>query len=430
MARLSDDLAQEAMDAYVQAGSENSAAKLLGLSRSTYTGRLNAARARGLAAKVQAVQDAARADPYPPVNTPAPEGFEIRSISSKISPSGAIKGQWIGARLEGRVDETVPEGHLVKGYSTLVDESGKIRAQWVKTTLDQDRFRAMTEAACRAAAENVRPISKIAAPKKTQEELCNLYTITDSHVGMLAWGREAGEPWDLDIAEQVLVSTLFAMMDAAPAAGMGIVNQLGDFLHFDGLKPLTPEHGNILDADSRYQKIVEVAVRILRRIVEKALSKHAKVIVQMHEGNHDPAGSVWLRVLFAALYANNPRVTVEQSPLPYVAHQHGKTMLCFHHGHLAKNDNLPLLFAARFPEIWGATRKRYIHVGHRHSVDEKEHPGVRVVQHPTLAAADAYAARGGWLSERQATFMTYHTETGEFARGIFLPVEGDPEEVI
>jgi hypothetical protein len=173
---------------------------------------------------------------------------------------------------------------------------------------------------------------------------------------------------------------------------------------------------------------VEVAVRILRRIVEKALTKHLKVIVQMHEGNHDPAGSVWLRVLFAALYAQNPRVSVEQSPLPYVARQHGKTMLCFHHGHLSKNDNLPLLFAARFPEMWGATRKRYIHVGHRHSVDEKEHPGVKVIQHPTLAAADAYAARSGWLSERQATFMTYHRDSGEFARGIFLPSDEGPVE--
>lgn len=316
-----------------------------------------------------------------------------------------------------------PEGYLVKGTSTLIDAKGNTVVQWIKTRLDEDKFRAMVEAACRAAAGNVSPIDPVPAPDATAANLCTVYTITDCHVGMLAWGKETGEPWDLVIAERVLTETFITMMDAAPKSAQGIVNQLGDFLHFDSLKPLTPEHGHLLDADSRYQKIVEVAVRILIRIVDHALTKHDRVQVYMHEGNHDPAGSVWLRVLFARLYANNPRVTVGDSPLPYVAYQWGKTMLCFHHGHMAKNVSLPLLFAARFPEMWGLTKKRYIHIGHRHSVEEKEHPGVKTIQHPTLAAADAYAARGGWLSERQATFMTYHLESGEIARGIFLPQE-------
>jgi biotin operon repressor len=333
------------------------------------------------------------------------------------------KGIEIPALTPCREQAPAPEGYLVKGTSTLLDSQGNTVVQWIKTRVDDDKFRAMVEAACRAAAGSVPPIGVIPLPRATAAHLCNLYTITDVHVGMLAWGKESGEPWDLLIAERCLTETFIAMMDAAPNAVQGVVNQLGDFLHFDSLKPLTPEHGHLLDADSRYQKIVEVAVRILIRLVNHALTKHERVQVYMHEGNHDPAGSVWLRVLFAQLYADNPRVTVGDSPLPYVAYQWGKTMLCFHHGHMAKNNSLPLLFAARFPQMWGETTKRYIHVGHRHHVDEKEHPGIKVIQHSTIAAADAYAARGGWLSERQATFMTYHLESGEIARGIFIPQE-------
>ena len=96
-------------------------------------------------------------------------------------------------------------------------------------------------------------------------------------------------------------------------------------------------------------------------------------------------------------------------------------MLAFHHGHLSKNHALPLLFAAQYPVIWGATSKRYIHTGHRHHKDEKEHPGVTVVQHPTLAARDAYAARGGWISEREATAMTYHRKYGLVGRTTVTP---------
>ena len=55
-----------------------------------------------------------------------------------------------------------------------------------------------------------------------------------------------------------------------------------------------------------YQKVVEVAVRILRRIIEHALTKFPAVQVYMHEGNHDPAGSVWLRVMFAAALREEP----------------------------------------------------------------------------------------------------------------------------
>lgn len=368
-----------------------------------------------------------------PVEDVVPEGFHLSSMSSTVNAAGKVTHQSYRAK-SGDGGDVVPEsgafsapdGMFVRSVSTLVDgETGTIKQQWVKADkLKEDQW-AMFLAAVKAAVEEIKPLDPIVGPnlELVESELATLYTITDSHVGMLAWKRETGEPWDLKIAERTLTETLIKMIDAAPRSYAGLINQLGDFLHFDSLKAITPEHGNLLDVDSRFPKIVEVAVRILRRVVEHALTRHFIVYVWLHEGNHDPSGSVWLREIFSALYENNPRVVVEKSPLPYVAFRWGETMLGFHHGHLTKNESLPLLFAARFSEMWGFTKKRYIHVGHRHSVDEKEHPGVKVIQHSTLAAADAYAARSGYLSERQAVSMTYHKRLGEVARGIFVPVE-------
>ncbi|MFZ3037687.1 MAG: hypothetical protein WA112_10520 [Rugosibacter sp.] len=88
---------------------------------------------------------------------------------------------------------------------------------------------------------------------------------------------------------------------------------------------------------------------------------------------------------------------------------------------MVKNAELPGLFAAQFPKHWGATTKRYVHVGHRHHVDEKEYNGMTVIQHPTLAARDAYAARGGWVAERQASSITYHKQFGRVARSTVVP---------
>ncbi|WP_217468975.1 hypothetical protein, partial [Paraburkholderia phenoliruptrix] len=73
------------------------------------------------------------------------------------------------------------------------------------------------------------------------------------------------------------------------------------------------------------------------------------------------------------------------------------------------------------PKVWGDTIKRYCSTGHRHHVEEKEHSGMTVIQHPTLAARDAYAARGGWLSERSATAITYHSQFGQVARNTVVP---------
>jgi hypothetical protein len=316
----------------------------------------------------------------------------------------------------------VPEPFIVKGVSTYYDKDGKPAGQWVKSSLDEQKLTAARRAAIEAMAEEIPRQAPLPAPKTGVATLCNVYTLTDSHVGMLAWGDECGEDWDLKIAEATLVGCFEAMVAAAPPAKVAVVNQLGDFLHYDSaVAAVTPTSGHALDADGRMPKMVRTAIRILRRVVDMALMKHGRVVLLLAEGNHDLAGSVWLRAMFAALYENEPRITVIDSELPYYSHQHGETMLAFHHGHLTKNDQLPILFASQFPKVWGATTKRYCHTGHRHHVEEKEHSGMTVFQHPTLASRDAYAARGGWIARRQVTAITYHSKFGEVARNTVCP---------
>jgi hypothetical protein len=322
------------------------------------------------------------------------------------------------------MQHVVPDGYLVKGVSTYYNKEGKPAGQWVKSAVDRERMEAIMREACAAMSETLPRVKPAPIPKGTSDALCNLYTFTDYHLGMLAWGKETGADWDLKIAERTLVSAFAHMIDAAPAASTAFVAQLGDFLHSDGsggMLPITPSHGNILDQDGRFSKIVGVAIRVLRRIVDFVLERHAKVVVLMAEGNHDISSSVWLRAMFRVLYENEPRVTVIDSEAPYYAWQHGANMLGFHHGHLSKKENLPLLFAAKFPVMWGSTTKRVIHTGHQHHKDEKEHTGVTVVQHRTLAANDAHSARHGYVSERSAQAITYHIAYGEVARNTVVP---------
>lgn len=315
-------------------------------------------------------------------------------------------------------------GQMLRGASTLYrrGESEPV-LQWVKSSADAEAQAAIQRAALEAMAQDIPRLSAIVpVPGNHRGDLCTVYTLTDSHVGMLAWGKESGADWDLKIAERTLVGCFAGMIAASPPASIGFISQLGDFLHYDSaLAAVTPIHGHSLDADGRMPKMVTSAIRILRTVIDMALHKHDRVVVLLAEGNHDVTSSVWLRAMFQALYENEPRIQVIDSELPYYQYQHGSTMLAFHHGHLHKLQGLPILFAAQFPEVWGATTKRYCHTGHRHHVEEKEHSGMTVIQHPTLAARDAYAARGGWIAERQVTSITYSSKFGQVARHTVTP---------
>lgn len=326
------------------------------------------------------------------------------------------KAAYRGYAPEHDMVHTAPEGYKVKGTSTLYthgEDGQKVAAQWVKTSIDEQRRQEAQKAALRAMAEEIPRLTALPAPKKTMADLLNLYVITDYHLGMYAWGKETGADWDARIAEDLIIRWFGHAIAAAPDSETAIFGQLGDFLHWDGLDAVTPASGHILDADTRFSELVEIAIRVTRRVIDMLLTKHKSVHVVIAEGNHDTAGSVWLSKLTAALYENEPRVKVDDSVDPYYAYQHGKTALFFHHGHKRRPKNIDTVFAAKFREIYGSTLHAYAHMGHLHHDLKLETNLMTVEQHRTLASPDAYASRGGWMSGRSASVITYHKEHGK-----------------
>jgi hypothetical protein len=202
----------------------------------------------------------------------------------------------------------------------------------------------------------------------------------------------------------------------APNSHTGIFAQLGDLIHYDSLVAITPAHGHILDADTRYAGLVRVVMRACRRIVRDLLGKHKRVHVIMAEGNHDESGSVWLREHLAALYSEEPRVTVDTTPKPFYAYEWGATSLFYHHGHKVGIKELARVFAAEFRELYGRTSRSYGHCGHYHHRESIEDALMYVERHPTLANRDAHAARAGYSAMRGATAIDYDLEFGEVGR--------------
>ena len=310
----------------------------------------------------------------------------------------------------------VPDGYVAKGVSTYYNAEGKPAGQWVKASLSHQALVDAMREAIDGFKDEILPASVIFAPTACEEHLCNLYTFTDYHLGMKAWHKEGGSDWNISLAEKTIIAALSQMIYQSPKAHTAVLNIQGDFLHTDGKTPVTPASKHVLDADGRFPNIRRSAIRIIRSLVAMSLQRHQEVHLIIAEGNHDEESAGWLSDLFAVHYEEEPRVVVNDSVLPFYVFEWGATMLGIHHGHKVKNESLPLLFAAQFPQEWGRTTRREIHCGHRHHRDEKEYNGVTVVQHPTLAARDAYAARGGWIADRAAWAITYHKKYGAVGR--------------
>ena len=351
-------------------------------------------------------------------------GAKAASIAMGINTGGASdayiavkkKAALYGYAPENDFTRPVPEGYVAKGVSTYYNAEGKPSGQWVKASLSHQALVDAMRETVDGFKDQIDPASVIVAPAASEEHLCNLYTFTDYHLGMLAWHQEGGADWDVSKAERIIIAALIQMVNQSPNAHTAVLNIQGDFLHTDGKTPVTPASKHVLDADSRLPKIRRAAIRIIRSLMAICLQRHQEVYLIIAEGNHDEESSGWLADLFAVHYEEEPRVTVNDSVLPFYVFEWGSTMLGVHHGHKVKNESLPLLFAAQFPQQWGRTTRREIHCGHRHHRDEKEYNGVTVVQHPTLAARDAYAARGGWIADRAAWAITYHKKYGAVGR--------------
>jgi hypothetical protein len=340
----------------------------------------------------------------------------VQDAINRVKAEAARRGYAPGHFADG-----VAPGYMM-GKVTVQRGPNGVERVWERQHPEAQAVHEAIEAIIEAAREKLPRVKPTAGPRPADSKLCNLFTLTDAHIGALAWHREGGADWDLGIAERTILGAFQHMISTAPRARRAVVAFLGDVMHQDSNKALTPAHGHLLDADSRPRKIINSVVRIMRTIIAMALATHDEVHVVCGEGNHDEytSGNV-LPEVFAILYENEPRVTVNDAVLPYYVVQHGRVMLGFHHGHKRAPAQLPLFFATAHPAMWGATTKRYAHCGHRHHVEEKEHSGMKVVQHSTLAARDAHASRGGWFSERQAIAITYHEEYGEVGRITVTP---------
>lgn len=313
--------------------------------------------------------------------------------------------------------KTVPDGFSVKGVSTMYDAEGNVRGQWVKTSRDAEHQLEALFAAVATIAEPFRGASEpAAAPETSDDDLMAAYIMGDPHVGMFSWARETGNDFDTEIAERDLVTAVDHLVEVAPAARTALIVNLGDFYHGDNSMNRTARSGNSLDIDTRYSKVLAIGIRIMRRIIDRALLKHEHVKVINEIGNHDDNSALMLALCLANYYEREPRVQIDTSPAKFHWHRFGANLIGVTHGDTVKSHALPGVMSVDRARDWGETRHRVFYTGHVHHDSAKDYPGVTVETFRTLAPADAWHAAAGYRSARDMKCDVWHREDGRIAR--------------
>lgn len=312
----------------------------------------------------------------------------------------------------------VPDGQKVKSISTLYAADGQVKAQWIKSTEDAERQQEIIRNVYKEMVEELPAVQPTKGPSDLNKDSMVAYTFGDPHFGMLSWAEETGENFDLDIAETIFSEGMKVLLDASPDTETGVLVNLGDFFHRDGVAAVTTRNKHLLDVDGRYAKMVQVAMRTMRYMIAAMLEKHEKVRIINAIGNHDDASAMFLSIALAHIYDNEPRISVDTSPSVFHYLRFGKTLLGIHHGHTCKLPKLPGVMATDRASDWGETQYRYWLTGHVHHQQIIEYPGCVVETFNTLAAKDEYAHSGGYRAGRNSKAMVYHKEFGEIGRTV------------
>jgi hypothetical protein len=232
---------------------------------------------------------------------------------------------------------------------------------------------------------------------------------------MYSWAMETGEDFDTEIAQADLKCAVSTLIERGPDAHTGVLLPLGDTLHADTFEGTTA-HGTRMDMDTRYQRVIGIAAKILIWAADAALRKHKKLIIRVMSGNHDPVGSVALRLILEAHFRNNKRVTVDTSPAPYWFYQWGECLIASTHGDDVKINDLPRIMASKVPEMFATTKHRHWLVGHVHHKAVVEHGFCETETFRTLAPKDAWTNKKGYTAGRDMNAIVYHKKWGEVER--------------
>jgi muconolactone delta-isomerase len=312
-------------------------------------------------------------------------------------------------------DLKIAEGRKLGKVTTQVNSKGEIKNVWYRQDDYHQQSLLAIEEYCK---ELPKIISKAPLNLSNQsKDVIPWFNIGDCHLGMLSYHNEVNDSFDLSIGERDLCAAIGMLIDESMNCERCVIQDMGDMTHYENVAGVTDASGHDLDCDGRFPKMIMTYVRVMRFIMDKALSKFKYVDVIINQGNHSRTNDFWMRTLLFNLYENDDRVNVLDNQNIFIPYRMGNTFVMSHHSDKCKPKKLADVMTTDYRQDFGETEYHYIDIGHiHHSMQLKEHPGITIESFNQLATKDAYAHEGGWRS-RSCLTVVYRSKTyGEIGR--------------
>lgn len=294
----------------------------------------------------------------------------------------------------------------------------QVKAKFKKRSITEKQWKQLLKEI-----RDARPIVvRTRKPSKPSSKIMLEMAPVDLHMGKVSSLIEAGNEFNMDVAEKLYKEAVMDLVGKAEPHGFSKILLLmgNDIMHVNGIKPHTRSDKNIMDVDGRYFDIFRRTRTLMVWGIEY-LRQYAPVDVVVIRGNHDFASSWHLGEVLAAQYDGVSGVEIDNSPRPRKYRQWGPTLLGFTHGSEEKPANLPSIMAKEAPrEMVAETRYQEWHIGHLHKkvirnyVEMDSFEGTRVRILPTLTGHDAWHHEQGYMDRRASEAYLWHEEHGYF----------------
>ena len=127
------------------------------------------------------------------------------------------------------------------------------------------------------------------------------------------------------------------------------------------------------------------------------LAQFAPVDVIVVQGNHDFERMFYAGEVLAAVFSNNKNVTVDNGLNSRKYYSYGDNLIMFTHGDKDKVTELALIVASEKPSLWGNSKFREVHCGHKHKESVAEYLGTKVRFIPSICANDNWHKTQGYV---------------------------------
>jgi hypothetical protein len=308
--------------------------------------------------------------------------------------------------------------HKTKDDEVITEPLWQVKARFRKRPITEKQWQSLLKEI-----KDTRPIVvKAKKPKYSSSKLMLEMAPVDLHMGKVSSLIEAGNVFNMDVAEKLYKDAIADLAGKAEKHGFSKTTLLlgNDVMHINGIKPHTRSDKNIMDVDGRYFDIFRRTRSLMVWGIEY-LTQFSPVDVVVIRGNHDFQSSWHLGEVIAAQYDGHKFVTIDNSPRPRKYRQWGVTLLGFTHGSEERPRDLPSIMAKEAPrQMVADTRYQEWHIGHLHKkvitnyVEMDSFEGTRVRILPTLTGHDSWHHEQGYMDRRASEAYLWHADHGYF----------------